>query len=70
MMTGIHYGVVLINGEWMVISEGLRSGPYPSEAEAEATARRMADQAAGLQVDLHIQDETGRLRVEHQGGDE
>jgi len=68
-MPGIHYGVVLIEGGWMVISEGLRSGPYPSEAEAELIARRMADQAAGLEVQLHIQDETGRLRLEQQGGD-
>jgi len=68
-MPGIHYGVVLIENEWMIISEGLRSGPYPSEADAENTARRMADQAAGLEVQLHIQDKTGRLRLEQQGGD-
>jgi Uncharacterized protein conserved in bacteria (DUF2188) len=68
-MAGIHYGVVMIDGEWMVISQGLRSGPYPSEADAEAIARRMADQAAGLKVQLHLQDETGQLRLEQQGGD-
>jgi uncharacterized protein (DUF1810 family) len=68
-MSGIHYGVVTIDGQWMVISHGLRSGPYPSEADAEAVARRMADQAAGLAVQLHIQDETGQLHVEQQGGD-
>jgi len=69
-MPGIHYGVVMIDGQWMVISQGLRSGPYPSEADAETIARRMADQAAGLEVQLHIQDETGQLRLEQQGGDE
>jgi len=69
-MPGIHYGVVQIDNAWMVISEGLRAGPYLSEAEAEAVARRMADQAAGLEVQLHIQDETGRLRLEQHGGDQ
>ena len=68
-MPGIHYGVVRIDGDWMVISHGLRTGPYPSEAEAERTARRMADQAAGLEVQLHIQDETGRLHLDRHGGD-
>jgi uncharacterized protein (DUF1810 family) len=68
-MSEIHYGVVMIDGQWMVISQGLRSGPYPSEADAEAIARRMADQAAGLEVQLHLQDETGNLRLEQHGGD-
>jgi len=68
-MPGIHYGVVQIDGGWMVISQGLRSGPYPSEAEAERIARRMADQAAGLEVQLHIQDETGQLHLDTHGGD-
>jgi hypothetical protein len=64
----IHYGVVQIDGRWMVISEGLRSGPYDSQDEAEQTARRMADQAAGLDVQLHLQDETGELHQEAQVG--
>ncbi len=68
-MPGIHYGVVQIDGAWMVISQGLRTGPYPSEAEAEQIARRMADQAAGLEVQLHIQDETGQLHLDRHGGD-
>ena len=68
-MPGIHYGIVQIDGDWMVISEGLRSGPYPSEAQAERIARRMADQAAGLEVQLHIQDETGQLHLDRHVGD-
>jgi hypothetical protein len=69
-MIEIHYGVVRIGGEWMVISEGLRSGPYASEAEAEEVARRMASQAAGLDVQLHLQNEAGELHREQQGGDD
>jgi hypothetical protein len=69
-MIEIHYGVVQIDGEWLVISEGLRSGPYSSEAEAEKVARRMAAQAAGLDVQLHLQNEAGELRREQQGGED
>jgi hypothetical protein len=68
-MLEIHYGVVQINGDWMVISEGLRSGPYPTEADAEHIARRMADEAAGLAVQIHLQDETGELHHEQHGGE-
>jgi len=60
-MIEVTYGVVQIDGAWMVISEGLRLGPYVTEAEAEEVARRMADQAAGLEVQLHLQDEDGLL---------
>jgi len=60
-MIEVHYGVVLIEGRWMVISDGLRSGPYDSQEAAERVARRMADQAAGLEVQLHLQDATGVL---------
>ncbi len=68
-MLEIHYGVVQIDGDWMVISEGLRSGPYPTEAQAERTARRMADEAAGLKVQLHLQDAAGELHREELGGE-
>jgi hypothetical protein len=68
-MLRIHYGVIQIGGEWMVIAEGLRLGPYATEAEAEQTARRMADEAAGLEVQLHIQDDAGELHREQVGGD-
>jgi hypothetical protein len=66
-MIEITYGVVRIDGDWMVISTGLRLGPYRTEAEAEQVARRMADQAAGLEVQLHLQDEAGELHLEPQG---
>jgi hypothetical protein len=69
-MIEINYGVVRIDGQWMVISVGLRLGPYPTEAQAEEVARRMADQAAGLNVALHLQDEVGQLRRESQRAEE
>jgi len=66
----IHYGVVQIDGHWMVISDGLRSGPYESQEIAEQTAHRMAEQAAGLDVQLHLQSESGELHHEaHVGKD-
>jgi hypothetical protein len=65
-MIEINYGVVRIEGGWMVISAGLRIGPYATEPEAEEVARRMADQAAGLKVELHLQDEVGQLHRESQ----
>jgi len=68
-MLEIHYGVIQIKGEWMIISQGLRSGPYPTEAEAEQVARRMADEAAGLTVQIHLQDEVGELHHEQHGGE-
>ena len=64
----IHYGVVQIEEQWMVISDGLRSGPYKTREIAEQTARRMADQAAGLDVQLHIQSPSGELHQEAQVG--
>jgi len=66
-MLGIHYGVVQIEGEWMVIAEGLRLGPYPTDAEAEQVARRMADESAGLDVQLHLQNDAGELHREQLG---
>ncbi len=67
-MIEIHYGVVQIEGEWMIISEGLRAGPYASDSEAREVAQRMAGEAAGLEVSLHVQTETGELRREPMGG--
>ena len=68
-MLEIHYGVVQINGEWMLIAPGLRLGPYATEAEAEQVARRMADESSGLEVQLHIQNDAGELRREPHGAD-
>ena len=66
----IHYGVVQIEEQWMVISNGLRSGPYETQEIAEQTARRMADKAAGLEVQLHLQDPSGELHHEAQVADD
>ena len=63
-MIEVQYGVIRVEDRWIVISQGLRFGGYDTEAEAEQIARRMADQAAGLPVQLHIQDERGALRRE------
>ncbi len=41
---------------------------YPSKTEAEEVTRRMADKASGLEVQLHLQDESGELHQERQGG--
>jgi len=68
-MLGIHYGVVQIDGEWMVIAEGLRLGPFPALADAEQVARRMADESAGLAVQLHLQNDAGELHREPHGGE-
>jgi hypothetical protein len=66
----IHYGVVQIEEQWMIISDGLRSGPYETQDIAERIARRMAEQAAGLEVQLHLQAESGELRHEAQISDD
>ncbi|HEY3813661.1 MAG TPA: DUF2188 domain-containing protein [Caulobacteraceae bacterium] len=68
-MIEIHYGVVRIDGQWMIISEGLRTGPFATDAEAREVARRMAAEAAGLDVSLHVQDKRGVLRHEPAGGE-
>lgn len=63
-MIELHYGVVRIEGQWAVIADGLRLGRYSDRMLAERLARRMADQAAGLPVTLHLQGECGELRRE------
>jgi hypothetical protein len=68
-MLEIHYGVVQIDGQWMIISEGLRTGPFTTDAEAREVARRMAAEAAGMTVSIHVQDKRGVLRQEPAGGE-
>jgi hypothetical protein len=63
-MMNVQYGVVRIDGRWTVISQGLRYGSYDTSAEAEEIARSMADQAAGVPVQIHLQDEAGELHRE------
>ena len=69
-MIEVHYGVVRIDGAWTVISKGMRLGRFDSRVEAEEVARRMADQAAGMPVQLHLQDERGELHLEQARRDE
>ena len=62
-MAEIHYGVVEQGGAWIIIGENLRYGSYPSRVEAVEAARRLANKSAGP-VQLHVQDESGELKVE------
>ncbi len=69
-MIEVHYGVVCIGGRWTIISEGLRFGSYDTAAEAEQIARHIANQAAGLPVQLHLQNDAGEVhREQHTGGE-
>jgi hypothetical protein len=60
-MLDLNYGVVEIAGRWTIIGQGLRFGSFATAAEAEAIARKLAEQAAGLPVQLHVQDAWGEL---------
>jgi hypothetical protein len=60
-MAEFHVGVVRIDGEWRIISAGLRTGAYATRDEAERAARRLADHSAPA-VSLHIQTEDGELQ--------
>lgn len=61
-MTEVHYGVVHQNGAWIIIGDGLRFGSYESREGAERAARRLASKSSGLPVQLHVQDESGKLQ--------
>ncbi len=61
-MAEVHYGVVQQEGVWTIIGENLRFGSYPTRAAAERAARRLAKKSSGLPVQLHVQDESGKLR--------
>lgn len=61
-MLDLNYGVVEIQGRWSIIGRGLRFGAFATSEEAQAAARRLADQAVGLPVHLHVQDQTGQLQ--------
>lgn len=60
-MTEAHYGVVEQGGHWIIIGAGLRFGAYPDRSAAERAARSLAESSA-LDVQLHVQDESGVLR--------
>jgi len=61
-MPDMHYGVVLIEGRWTIIGDGLHYGSYVHRHHAERAARRLAEHSAGLSVQLHVQEDDGRLR--------
>lgn len=61
-MTQVHYGVVKQDGAWTIIGAHLRVGRYPSRERALRAARRLAENSAGLPVQLHVQDGNGELR--------
>jgi hypothetical protein len=62
-MTTVHYGVVQLDGAWVIIGKGLRFGAYQCRGEAERAVRRLAERSAGLEVQLHVQDNLGQLRA-------
>jgi hypothetical protein len=59
-MTEAHYGVVEQGGHWIIIGDGLRFGHYADRQTAERAARGLAESAA-VDVQLHVQDDTGVL---------
>jgi hypothetical protein len=68
-MMEVHYNVVKVGDEWMITGQGLRSGHFDTRFEAERVARRMADHASGLVVELHLQNENGGFHSERLGGE-
>lgn len=61
-MAEVQYGVVQLDGAWIIIGENLRFGSYRSRRDAEQAARRLAKKSSGLPVRLHVQDEKGELK--------
>ncbi|PHY13763.1 hypothetical protein CSW58_03635 [Caulobacter sp. B11] len=62
-MTEVHYGVVRVGEVWSIIGDHLRVGRYPTRDLAQAAAVRLAQQASGvgLPVHMHFQDDSGEL---------
>ena len=60
-MPETHYGVVEQGGHWIIIGDGLRFGHYADRLSAVRAARGLADSSA-IEVQLHLQDETGVLK--------
>ena len=59
-MAEIHYGVVEQDGVWVIIGDGLRYGSYADRDTAECAARGLAE-SSSVDVQLHVQDDTGQL---------
>jgi hypothetical protein len=62
-MTGIAYGVVRLGDRWSIIAPHIRFGDFEDRQSAVAAAERLARQAGGVDVDLHVQDQFGRLHT-------
>lgn len=62
-MTEVHYGVVRVGEDWAIIGDHLRFGHYPTRDLAQAAAVRLAQQASGvgLSVHMHFEDDSGQL---------
>ena len=60
-MPETHYGFVEQGGHWIIIGAGLRFGHYADRLTAERAARGLAENSA-IEVQLHLQDETGVLK--------
>jgi hypothetical protein len=70
-MNPVHYAAVMFAGRWKLIGKGLRWGDYATREEAVAVARRMAHESEGLgiEIHLHVHEDTGVLRQLDQSGD-
>ena len=70
-MNPVHYAAVMFEGRWKLVSKGLRWGDFSTLEEALAAARRMARESRGLgiEVQLHVHEDTGMLRRHYEGED-
>jgi hypothetical protein len=66
----VQYAVTLKDGEWTVFKDGevLLAGMSRSKAIQEAESLAFAAEEAGEDVELLIQDYTGRLGARRSGG--
>jgi hypothetical protein len=64
-MNPVHYAAMLFDGRWKIVGKGLRWGDYPALEPALQAARRMARQSRGLglEVQLHVHEDTGLLHL-------
>jgi len=62
-MTDVHYGVVQHDGAWTIIGDHLRFGHYRRRSAAIRAAQRLGEKSCGLPFHLHVQDESGQLRL-------
>ena len=53
-MKAVHYAAVRFADRWKLVGKGLRWGDYSTLDEALAAARRMAEEAGGLGLEVHL----------------